>query len=271
MAESAGDIFRSLQEISFSRVGLLALAGVGIAEVFERVVLAVATRLPARFRFYLLPWPPLFRLFAFGATAALITPLVLRPDAGSAMAFLGSMAFALGFAVKGYVESVLAGVLLLFERPFTVGDWVRVAEHEGEITSIDLRTFSLRTPTDDTVTIPHSTLWSAPTVNSTSGHAALQVTTDFYLHPDHDSREVRDKLQDLALTSPFIALARPVVVGVGEQVGRTHYQVKAYPRDARDLFMFRTDLTMRGRKALSALGVAFAHLPGPGAGPGDRG
>jgi small conductance mechanosensitive channel len=81
---------------------------------------------------------------------------------------------------------------------------------------------------------------------------------DFYLHPEHDAQAARDRLRDVALTSPYLALDRPVTVIVHEQPWATHYRLKAYPIEADDQLLFTSDLTVRGKRELMALGCRFA-------------
>ena len=52
---------------------------------------------------------------------------------------LGLTAFALGFALKDSLSSVLAGIIVHVYKPFEVGDTISICGSEGEVTSIDLR------------------------------------------------------------------------------------------------------------------------------------
>jgi small conductance mechanosensitive channel len=125
------------------------------------------------------------------------------------------------------------------------------------------------TPDDTVVTIPHLAIWTTSIHNANDGQRDLQCVADFYLHPDHDAVLVRQKLREVALTSPFIQLERPVSVVVAETPWATHYRLKAYPIEGRDQFQFTSDLTVRGKQALGELEVkAAAWAPIPGAMPG---
>jgi len=84
---------------------------------------------------------------------------------------------------------------------------------------------------------------------------------DFYLHPRHDAAFVRQKLNDVALTSPYLNLKRPIAVIVAERPWGTHYRLKAYPVEARDQFAFTTELAIRAKSALAKLGVEPATVP----------
>jgi hypothetical protein len=66
---------------------------------------------------------------------------------------------------------------------------------------------------------------------------------------------VRNTLEDVALTSPYTCLERPITVVVTENQWGTRYRLKAYPVDSSQQFRFVSDLTLRGKKELEILGV----------------
>ncbi len=60
-------------------------------------------------------------------------------DISAIVAGLGLTGFALGFALKDSLSSVLAGVMILVYRPFGIGDTISTCGSEGKVVSIDLR------------------------------------------------------------------------------------------------------------------------------------
>ena len=120
-------------------------------------------------RFFLLPWVPLLRLIILVAAVVGIAPLVVKPTPENLLALFGAGGLAIGFAFKDYLSCLLAGIVLLIERPYRVGDWVQIGDTFGEVTQIDLRTVSIRTPDDNQVLIPHATIWTTPISNATCG------------------------------------------------------------------------------------------------------
>jgi small-conductance mechanosensitive channel len=129
------------------------------------------------------------------------------------------------------------------------------------VKSIGMRAARILTPDDTVVVIPHLKLWDRPIFNANDGSHNLMCVADFYLHPRHDAHVARETLFDVVLTSPFLKIERPVNVVVSEKPWGTHYRVKAYPIEPGQQFNFTTDLTVRGKAALSALGINFASYP----------
>jgi small-conductance mechanosensitive channel len=108
----------------------------------------------------------------------------------------------------------------------------------------------LYTPDDTVVSIPHIKIWNTNIFNANDGNRNLCVVAHFYLDPDHDAARARQKLHDVALTSPYLDLNHPIRVIVQEQPWGTHYQLKAYPLDTSPNLL---DLTVRGKDALTKI------------------
>jgi hypothetical protein len=83
---------------------------------------------------------------------------------------------------------------------------------------------------------------------------------NFYLEQDHDPYQVCRLLENVALSSPYLNLSKPVLVLLEEKPWFTHYRIKAYPMDPRQQFQFISDLTARGKQNLRELPVKFTHL-----------
>nr|MBS0020239.1 mechanosensitive ion channel family protein [Gammaproteobacteria bacterium] len=223
----------------------------------------LAQRSPAGMRLVILKWVPVLRLVILALTIVLIITLVLDPSLPNIVAVLGATALAIGFAFKDYVNGLIAGVVTVFEQPYRPGDWIRIDDAYGVVTAVNLRTVQIVTPDDTVVTIPHSKVWETNIYNANSGRRELLCVVNFHLHPLHDAMQVRQRLYDVALTSPYLQLERPITVIVSERPWDTHYEVKAYPIDAGQQFQFMTDITVRAKAALGDLGVQPATIPPP--------
>lgn len=103
---------------------------------------------------------------------------------------LGVAGFALGFALKDVLENFIAGILLLFARPFEVGDQVTLGNYEGTVTDIQLRTTALRTYDEEIVAIPNSQVFTNAVINHTRlGKRRYRVAFDTSVSADADHVE----------------------------------------------------------------------------------
>jgi len=167
----------------------------------------------------------------------------------------GSIAVAVGFATKDLMASLVAGVMIIFDRPFQVGDRVRFEEEFGDILAIGLRSVKLRTLDDSTVTIPNNLFLSNVTASSNSGQLDMQTVVDFLIGVDQDIQLARDLINEATATSRYIFLPKPIVVHVSQQTLANcvalRLRLKAYVLDTRYEKDFETDVTLRVMSAFA--------------------
>ena len=255
------DLLKDLSAGLLLDLGLVLVAAAGLILLVQKTLPWLANRLHGRRRHWLLAMVPLLRLVIILGAFLWTVPMIIEPSLQNMVAVLGSVGLALGFALKDYASSLMAGIVAVGETPYRNGDWVEIDGVYGEVTHVGMRSLQLVTPDDNLVTIPHQKLWTDPISNANNGSPQLQCPTDFYLRPEHDGARVRAALHDVALTSPYVAFDQPIVVVAQEQPWGTRYRLRAYPIDARQQFRFATDLTVRGKAELLRLGVPFAVLP----------
>ncbi len=89
----------------------------------------------------------------------------LGVDVGPLIAGLGVTGFVLGFAFQESLGSFAAGLMIAFNQPFKVGDYVLVAGHEGTVRALDMMAVVLTTGDNRRITIPNRQAWGSPIVN----------------------------------------------------------------------------------------------------------
>lgn len=82
-------------------------------------------------------------------------------------ASLGVAGFAIGFAMKDILGNFLSGIILLTQRPFTIGDYVIVGDVEGTVTNIRVRDTQITTFDGKLVFIPNNTISTSNIINLT--------------------------------------------------------------------------------------------------------
>lgn len=108
-------------------------------------------RLPKLFR-------DLLRAFLVVVGGALVASEVWNTDLTGWITALGVGSLVLGLALQETLGNLFSGVALLFERPVSPGDWLRIGELQGEIVEINWRAIRIRTRSRDLVVVPNSVL-----------------------------------------------------------------------------------------------------------------
>ncbi|MDV6374447.1 mechanosensitive ion channel family protein [Deinococcus arenicola] len=82
---------------------------------------------------------------------------------------LGVLGLAVGFAAQDILANLISGVTLLLDRPFRIGDWIRVKDQEGQVSGLTLRTTRIRTRDNEFVSIPNKDVAGAVVINLSAG------------------------------------------------------------------------------------------------------
>ena len=253
--EKAAQLLNDFQDISFLKIALILGGSIFIIWLIRRMLPYLAKRGPSQLRLYILGAVPVLRLTIIIAAILWIIPLIFNITVQNFFIIAGAASVAIGFAFKDYVSSLIAGVVAIFERPYGPGDWVEIDGDYGEVVSVGIRAIRLRTAADDVITVAHDRIWTNNISNSNTGAQTLMCVAHFYLEPDHDAAKMRKLLTDIGLTSAYLNYRKPCFVVVEQMEFGTHYQLKAYPFDLRDQFMFISDMTERGKAALARAGA----------------
>lgn len=254
-------LFNELDAEALIELGLVVAGTILLIAVSQKALNWVANRLHGQHRFRVFALVPLVRLGILIGAIYLLVPIVVEPSLRNMITLLGAVGLAIGFALRDYVSSLIAGVVAAVEMPYRPGDWVEIEGTYGEVAHVGMRTIEVVTPDDDLVSIPHLKLWDSSISNANCGGDSLQCVADFYVYPDHDAARVSEGLRDVALTSAYLKFSRPIAVVAKEHPWGTHYKIRAYPVDPRQQFRFVTDLTVRGREMLGRLGARPAQVP----------
>jgi small-conductance mechanosensitive channel len=200
-----------------------------------------------------------FRFFVYLLTVLGIV-LLSFDFSNQTLALLGGGAVvAVGFATKDLVASLVAGVMIIFDRPFQVGDRVTVGGQYGDVLQIGLRSVKLRTLDDSIVTIPNNMLLTEVSSSGNFGVREMQIMVDFHIGVDQDASLTRQLVLEIAAVSRFIYLPKPVVVLV-EQVQldmmlALRIRLKAYVLDTQYEKAFVTDVTLRVQEVFAENGI----------------
>lgn len=86
-------------------------------------------------------------------------------DQAGILATFGAFGLALGLAVQDILKSFFAGLYLLFERPFLLGDEIQVKEHVGRVEEVGFRATTIRTEDNVLVVVPNAIIFAEVVAN----------------------------------------------------------------------------------------------------------
>jgi small-conductance mechanosensitive channel len=139
----------------------------------SRLLIGVMRRQPRRFEFVQRTTEPLLTnlmaviLFLTGVYAIL---LVWKIDVTALLASAGIVGLALSFAAQDTLANLFAGVAILTDQPYKIGDYIILDSGErGQVTQIGLRSTRLLTRDDVEISIPNGVMGAAKIINEAGG------------------------------------------------------------------------------------------------------
>jgi small conductance mechanosensitive channel len=180
----------------------------------------------------------------------------LGVQTASILAALGGAALAIGLALQGTLANIAAGLMLLWLRPFRVGDYIETDAVAGTVEEVNL--FNSRIKTWDGIYkfVPNSELWSTTITNYTRNPTRL-ILIEFGIDYENSIGKARKILADFAARHPQV-LADPPVQVVPLTLGDSSVvlQLRAWSNTT-DFWATRWDLTEGGKNELEASGLTI--------------
>ncbi len=163
-------------------------------------------------------------------------------------------------SLRDSVASFIAGITIMFDRPFQVGDRVAYGGEYGDIIQIGLRSVRMNTLDHNIITIPNNKVFTDVTSSANYGALAMQVGMDFYIGVDQDAKLAAELIREACLTSPYVFLAQPIPVLAKHVILQDyvvfHLKARPYVFDCKYEKPFETDVHFRVLEAFRDHGIA---------------
>ncbi len=215
-------------------------------------------RLPGFYPDWAQPTFQIFRVLAVALALILVWPYL--PSSNST-AFRGVAAF-LGllvtFGSAGAVSNVVGGVVLIYMRPFHVGDRVRISDTVGDVVQRGMLVTRLRTPKNVEITIPNSMVLGSHIVNysSTAKEAGIILHTAATIGYDTPWRKVHEAMKEAARrTEGALAQPEPFVLQTALGDYAVTYELNAYTDQPANMLTLYSRLHENLQDCLAEAGI----------------
>lgn len=222
------------------------LIGYFVVKLLIGFLNSIAARRP-KYMFAVKRAIPVVRILTWSFIVYLIIVGIFRPPAATLFAFFTSIGVAVGFASQDLLKNVFGGLVVMFDKPYQIGDKIEAGKYYGTVVGIGIRSTRIVTPDDSLVTIPNSEFMNQYVSNSNSGENNCQVVAELYLPIDIDTETVRNIATEAAFVSKHIYLNKPVVVLFFNEFKTRNpvlkMRIKAYVSDLSKEFVFKSEMT----------------------------
>lgn len=187
-------------------------------------------------------------------------------DVVSIVAGLGVVGIAVGFAAQSTLSNFIAGITLLVERPFRIGDWVTINGQDGKVVKIALRTTWLRTRDNIFTMIPNDSVASSEIVNY-SAEGATRLNIAVGIAYKESAQAARESIMPVLKAHPEVLQSvgfepRVLLTSLGDSSVNLTVQAWIAPDSLDVQPRIMADILERIKEALDAAGIEipFPHL-----------
>jgi small-conductance mechanosensitive channel len=136
--------------------------------------------------------------------AVLISLSTLGIDLSKLALIAGALSVGIGFGLQNIVNNFVSGLILLFEQPVKIGDWVVVGTLEGKVKQINVRATEIETFDRASVIIPNADLLQTSVTNWTHDSSFGRFGINVGVGYDSDPEQVERILLDCALSHTLV-------------------------------------------------------------------
>ena len=181
------------------------------------------------------PTYQILRILVFAFMLVVIFPYLPGSDSPIFKGVSVFLGFLFTFGSAGSLSNMIAGLVLTYMRLFKIGDRVKIGDVSGDVIEKSLLVTRLKTPMNEIISIPNSTVMSSHTINYSieSLNEGLVLSAAVTIGYDVPWKEVHAALLEAAARTPeFLKEPKPFVLQTGLEDFYVGYQVYGYTRGA---------------------------------------
>lgn len=153
----------------------------------------------------------------------------------------GALSLGAGLGLQNVVNNFVSGIILLFERPFKIGDWILVDQYEGIVKQINMRSTQIETFNKSNVIIPNATLLSNSLINMTYKNKQSRVDIPVGVDYESDISLVKETLLECAKeTKGILQVPAPYVAFLELADNSLNFRLSFYISDVNNRLSTQT-------------------------------
>ncbi len=165
---------------------------------------------------------------------------------------IGSLGVGIGFGLQNLVNNFVSGLILIFERPISIGDVVEVGTLMGTVKRIGIRSSTIRTFNESEVIVPNGLLISQELINWTLSDRQRRLDIPVGVAYGTDPLKVMTILQEVAEANPRVKdYPKPFITFDGFGDSSLDFLLRIWAADFSEGLSIKTDVTMEIYKRFS--------------------
>lgn len=192
-----------------------------------------------------------------GITLAVLVAMgTIGIDMSNLAIVAGALSVGIGFGLQTIFNNFVSGLILLYERPIKVGDWIEVGNQQGFVKKVRVRSTELSTLRHASIVIPNSQFISETVTNWTLNNKAGRIDVNVGVAYGSDTELVKEILLKVAQEHPQVRKRiEPSVLFMDFGDSSLVFQLRCFIMDIADRFIVASDLRFAIDREFRANGV----------------
>lgn len=171
---------------------------------------------------------------------------------------VAALSVGIGFGLQEIIANFISGLIILFERPVRIGDYVTIGDQSGTVTRIQIRATTLRDLDNREILIPNKALITERVTNWTLSNATTRLIVKVGVAYGSDTDKARDVIAKVVHSNDRILdTPAPQVFFLGFGDSSLDFEIRVFLRSFEDRFPVSHALHTEINKALEKAGITI--------------
>src|SRR5699024_4314169 len=154
---------------------------------------------------------PLFRL-AIIIVGFLFAINILGLGVDKLTVIIGALSVGIGLGLQNIINNFVSGVILVFEKPFKIGDYIEIGDKMGQVLEIGIRSSTLLTDQGAKVIVPNGDLLSGRLVNWTFSNTDIRVNFELVVSNEGQIEDIKTYIRTKLAEQKHVDKSVPIKV-----------------------------------------------------------
>lgn len=176
---------------------------------------------------------------------------------------VAALGVGIGFGLQAIFANLISGLIILFERPVRIGDYITIGEISGTVTRIQIRATTLLDLDNKEILIPNQEIISARVTNWTLSNSVTRLIINVGIAYGSDTKKAHEIMMEVVKANPNVLnVPEPTVLFLGFGASSLDFEVRVFLRDFVRRFRVSHELHMALDEALgdADITIAFPQL-----------